>query len=124
MKIGSTIVSILLSALMFLNAIKATYTYAYYYLDREGFIEMLCVNKDKPEMQCNGKCHLKKVAESNENNDKAPEKAVHFDDLLLFLVCNSKIEFSSKYLKKKNQYHYKNLYSFHKWFSIDHPPQV
>nr|WP_255555093.1 hypothetical protein [Flavobacterium sp. NKUCC04_CG] len=34
----------------------------------------LCVNKDKPKMDCNGKCHLKKelakTAESDNNKDK------------------------------------------------------
>ena len=47
-----------------------TLTYAYYNLDTVGFIEKLCENKDKPELQCNGKCHLKKVVENNTNNDK------------------------------------------------------
>ena len=116
MKISSIIVSILLSTLMLLNAFKASYTFAYYYLDKEGFIEMLCINKDKPEMQCNGKCHLKKVAESSTNNDKAPEKAVHFDDLLLFLVHKSDIEISSKRIKDQPIYLYQNLYSFHNWY--------
>lgn len=36
--------------------------------------ENLCINKDKPEMNCNGKCHLQKqlksVEEKQDNTDK------------------------------------------------------
>jgi hypothetical protein len=28
----------------------------------------LCINRDKPEMECNGKCHLQKQLKSVENN--------------------------------------------------------
>lgn len=28
-----------------------------------------CVNKTKPELQCHGKCHLKKELEKSDNND-------------------------------------------------------
>ena len=61
-------------------------TYAYYNIDTVGFIEKLCENKDKPELQCNGKCHLKKVVENNTNNDKQPIKAVNLKDITLFVV--------------------------------------
>ena len=38
---------------------------------------VLCVNKDKPEMHCNGQCHLKQMIkketqEENSNNPKIP----------------------------------------------------
>ena len=32
----------------------------YYELNIDYIIETYCVNKDKPELQCNGKCHLAK----------------------------------------------------------------
>lgn len=124
MKVSSIVISTLLSTLMLLNTIKATFNYAYYYIDKEGFIELLCTNKDKPEMQCNGKCHLKKVAENSSNNEKAPEKAVHFDDLILFMMHKSDNEITSKGIKDQPIYLYQNLYSFHNWYNIDHPPQV
>ena len=33
---------------------------AYYELNIDYIIENYCVNTDKPELQCNGKCHLAK----------------------------------------------------------------
>ena len=34
--------------------------YIEYELNKKYIAEVLCENKDKPEMHCNGKCHLKK----------------------------------------------------------------
>ena len=34
--------------------------FAYYELNIDYITAKYCVNKDKPEMQCNGKCHLMK----------------------------------------------------------------
>ena len=62
MKTSVILFSYLLSTLILYNSLRVTFTYAYYELDPVGFIEKLCENKDKPELQCNGKCHLKKVS--------------------------------------------------------------
>ena len=40
----------------------------YYQLNIDYIIETYCVNKDKPQLQCNGKCHLSKQLQIT-NND-------------------------------------------------------
>jgi hypothetical protein len=51
---------------------------------------VLCENRDKPEMHCNGKCHLRKQLEKDQQQEKngssAKEKfeVVFIDDLLSF----------------------------------------
>ncbi|MDM1044767.1 hypothetical protein HX004_06790 [Myroides sp. 1354] len=48
------------------------YVVLYDYIKNE-----LCVNKDKPELECNGKCHLKKeMAHASDN--KAEKSKVNF----------------------------------------------
>ncbi len=37
-----------------------------YMLNKDYITEAFCVNKDKPELECNGKCHMKDVMEKNE----------------------------------------------------------
>ena len=55
-----------------------------YVSDKESITEKYCENKDKPELQCNGKCHLKKeiakkVKSNNEKNTKdSNNKTNHF----------------------------------------------
>ncbi|MEN9488966.1 MAG: hypothetical protein RL494_1231 [Bacteroidota bacterium] len=39
-----------------------------YVVNYEYISKVLCVNKDKPKLQCNGKCHLmKELAKASEN---------------------------------------------------------
>lgn len=45
-------------------------------VNQDFIAKVLCINKDKPELQCNGKCHLAnqiKQQEEKENNGTAPE---------------------------------------------------
>ncbi len=125
MKIGTYFLSILLTFLILSNSLRVSITYAYYKLDPVGFIETLCENKDKPELQCNGKCHLKKVAESQDSNEKTPESIVDFKELMLVSYPKEDIKQLKEFVLKKHAPNcYNNLYSFlntEDWF---HPPRV
>jgi hypothetical protein len=99
-------------------------TYTYYKLDPVGFIEKWCVNKDKPELKCNGKCHLKKVSEKKSNDDQAPTKAIDFKDFNLFVVSQIKYDFVGISFKNIEISPYSNLYSYSSTYQLDHPPQI
>lgn len=44
-----------------------------YQLHKERITELFCVNRDKPRLQCNGKCHLaKKLRKAESSESKAP----------------------------------------------------
>jgi len=44
-----------------------------YKINKERIAKVLCVNKDKVEMQCNGKCHLKKqLRKANNESSEQP----------------------------------------------------
>jgi hypothetical protein len=46
-----------------------------YYLNQDFVAKNLCINRDKPQLQCNGKCHLKKQLSEEERRDKeSPER--------------------------------------------------
>ena len=124
LKIAIIILSFILTATILFNSLQVSFTYAYYYLDKSDFIERLCENKDKPEMHCDGKCHLKKVAEKNTENDKEPIKGVTFKEITLFVVEQTKYEFTNSSLKKVQLTRYNNLYAYSISKTFDHPPQV
>ncbi|MCC6601467.1 MAG: hypothetical protein IT223_12465 [Crocinitomicaceae bacterium] len=43
-----------------------------YFIHKEYITETFCVNKIKPEMKCDGKCHLKKELEKEEKKNTGP----------------------------------------------------
>ena len=88
----------------------------------------LCINLDKPEMQCNGKCHLKKELAKVSNSEKDTEKN-QYASVEHSLVFFQKIKintfgFFPKRLNKKINYSYNNIYQFDYMGSIFHPPLV
>ena len=124
MKISSIILSIVLTNLILFSSFRLTITYAYYELDPVGFIEKLCENKDKPELQCNGKCHLKKVAENNTDNQQEPAKSTTLKEINLFVIDKFDYLLIRTIRKDNNNYDYKNLYVYSSIQQIDRPPEV
>ncbi len=114
-----------LSTLILFNSLRVSITYTYYKLDPVGFIEALCENKDKPEMACNGKCHLMKVSKSQDKNQKTPESIIDFKELLLYYnpIPEVVIHFDES-IKSKSIFAYKNLYSYRNLGDFFHPPQA
>ena len=43
--------------------------YVEYVLNQDYIVEFLCSNKEKPELQCNGKCYLAKQLEKQDKNN-------------------------------------------------------
>ena len=102
---------------------QVSITYAYYELDPISFIEQLCKNKDKPEMACNGKCHLKKVAESNSTDNKNAPNIIDFKELILFNENPITIIFRVDLEKCYQNYYYLDLYSYLNFSDCFRPPQ-
>ncbi|SEQ87958.1 hypothetical protein SAMN05421824_2586 [Hyunsoonleella jejuensis] len=125
MKISSHIALVLLSALILVNSIKTSLTYAYFELDPIGFIENLCENKDQPELECNGKCHLKKLAQSEDKKQRTPESIIDFKEIILYPNQETNFLFSKlAYNKKLAIVAYQNLYSFVNSYDFFHPPRA
>ena len=113
-----------LTTLILFSSLRVTMTYAYYELDPIGFIEKLCENKDKPELQCNGKCHLKKVAENSTDNQQEPAKSTTLKEINLFVINKLEYNFIKTNKSENKNFDYKNLYVFSSTNQLDRPPQV
>ena len=126
MKISTLVITSLLMVLIVFNSTRVSLTYAYYKLDPIGFVENLCENKDKPQLQCNGKCQLMKVAESQNSDQNTPESIIDFKELILYPSPNTSFQLT-QYTPIKRQYfssHYLNLYTFNNTSDCFHPPRV
>lgn len=77
---------ILLICAFSLQCFVKTGIFGYYIINKDYIISELCINKNKPEQQCRGKCHLKKQLKQQDNQEKKlPFEAKDLKELLLFL---------------------------------------
>jgi len=56
-----------LAFVVFLTSMARTVVVADFLLNEDYIAKVLCVNKDKPAMKCNGKCHLAKQLQKQDN---------------------------------------------------------
>lgn len=70
-------------------------TIAYYQINKAYITRVLCENRDKPQMHCNGKCYLaKKLKEQQDKQDKQTSDRVQNIPLLqLFATPVTSFEF-------------------------------
>lgn len=63
-----SIASILLAFVLLGNGMIQSWTWLNYQLNRAAIEKKFCENRNRPELQCHGKCHLKKQLEKQEEN--------------------------------------------------------
>lgn len=124
MKNWQILITFFLSSLILYNSLRVSFTYIYYNIDTKGFIEAFCENIDKPELECNGKCHLKKIVETDNKDNNRPIQLIDLKNSLLYNENLTTINLKPLKLKKKDSFFYKNLYNYKISFSLFHPPQV
>lgn len=97
-----------------------------YEVNTAYIIENFCENTDKPELECNGKCHLKKQIEADtEQKSETPSAPTETIPLVLAFSEIPTFEFISQNagLHSGNSLYLEGNYSNHLQ-SIFHPPQV
>ncbi len=94
--------------------------------NRAYFTEKYCVNKYKPQLDCNGKCHFKKVTqqlqeEETESKFQAPK--IQFE----YLASAKNISEEKSLTKQLNllhQFRYVQHYIFLSEYDLLDPPRV
>jgi hypothetical protein len=94
------VISIFILVVLMLTNFSRLFIYASFELNQEYIASTLCVNRDKPEINCNGKCYLSKKIKQAEEKEKKQEldglkkslqesslvKSFSSDDLISFEV--------------------------------------
>lgn len=118
-----------LLVLGFLILLKPIIPLLDYVVNYDYISKVLCENKAKPEMKCNGKCHLMKEmakaaeAEKPLQNEK---KASHheFETLFFEQLPSFEIVVSKVIVQNKVNTNYSNLYCYENTSAVFHPPTV
>ncbi|OOB82044.1 hypothetical protein BZL53_11755 [Flavobacterium columnare] len=84
----------LYTILAFLILLRPVMPVIDYVVNYNYIAEVLCVNKDKPTLECNGKCHLmKELAKVSETEKPTPDKKNNLSKRYEILFCQSIFEF-------------------------------
>ena len=107
--------------------IKPVFPLIDYAVNYKYIATVLCENKAKPELQCNGKCHLMKElakAADTENTKSSDKKSFSPIQEVLFFKEIKTVAIVSCVCSKqaKNSSSYLNLYSYLNTNSEFHPP--
>lgn len=107
--------------------LRPIYPYLEFVINKDYIAKILCINKDKPEFKCNGKCHLRNEIKKQTNEDNEPLLPFRnqiqenillwfhpfFDDYITELLNSS----SNRYSNYIKIYYYQSFYYFF------HPPE-
>jgi hypothetical protein len=97
---------------------------SFYLADTQSFVELFCVNQDKPEMECNGKCELSKLAQQNPSNEKPTYLDFLQKEVAVYYKAISKHTYKPKSFQPLISGVYQNNYQFLFAQEITHPPAV
>ena len=117
---------VIIALTMFL---KPVFPVIEYIVNYDYIAKVLCENKEKPMMHCNGKCHLMKELAKEAENEKpfAPNKKnVTQEAETLFCMFVPSFEIPNEYgiLLSKINTHYTNRYAYLNIDNVFHPPTV
>ncbi len=103
-----------------------------YLVNYDYISTVLCENKAKPELKCNGKCHLmKELAKASDieplgEKPTNSDKKIRYSQKIELLFCNevTEISFRQIYFHTKTSIgdNYANLYFHSVSCSVFHPP--
>ncbi len=125
MKIRAIIGILIVSGAILSHSLKLSVAFFHYALFNDNFTELYCENKDKPQMECHGKCQLKNQAEPESSSKHQPilNKKLHEPVILFYQENKESIKSDLNDVKTTQAVHYKKeMYRFLFLGNIFKPP--
>lgn len=74
------------SLLILLNGMSYSIIQAHFFSQQDQIAAIFCINQDKPEMKCDGKCELSKRLSEAQEKEKSPENITIKELNLVFTI--------------------------------------
>lgn len=104
------------------NARFSYFVYQYHF-NNKVFTENYCINKDKPELKCNGKCELAKVAKAAEKQEKTNKK-ISDSEIDFFIQIIPTFEITKVAIFQQSIRTTCNKHNYECLFYFDPPPKI
>jgi hypothetical protein len=117
--------AIVLSVIFAFMLVKPAIPFIEYLARKDFIIENFCINRNKKEMKCDGKCHLKEQVRkeaSQSSDDKAPFRPKKERRELTDYLIGQKLTARTILFRTLLKAMYSMDYSFQFTQSIFHPP--
>ncbi|WP_310590593.1 hypothetical protein [Dyadobacter sp. 3J3] len=103
-------------------------TIAYFNLNRDYIAKILCENRDKPKLHCNGKCYLAKILKQQQDkqNKETTERVQNLPILQLFSNQIPVFDFTDEAIPDlllRNNFRYRLQFYTSPRFGILRPPK-
>ncbi|WP_205589283.1 hypothetical protein [Mesonia aquimarina] len=96
-----------------------------YIINYDYIANVLCINKNKPCLKCNGKCYLMQQLKKQQDSE-TPSSRIQLENYPIGFIEVLELSHPSKpiIIKKSKNNQYKNLYDYLADLSFFHPPSV
>ncbi len=100
--------------------------YVEYVINQDYIAEFLCVNKDKPKLQCHGKCHLAKEIDKQRNTEDPNSLGISLENYPIGFVKIYGIKAPQSFFTNGSQPSFSNiqLYRFDYFDKAYQPPDL
>ena len=99
------------------------FVFAGFEMNKAFIAAELCINKDKPQMHCNGKCYLSKKLEQAREKQKQQDKELQKNGFQeAFIFSSTDLDFTLPLIKVENAV-IPNFHIVHNTISIFQPPR-
>lgn len=114
-----------LIAVLFSHALGVNILSGLYTVDKTVFVDLFCVNQDKPEMNCEGSCMLEKIEKQKKHDSEKPTQINITQLQFYYQVQNFELKLSNINLSDlEHHVQYQSFQSFNHLKEIFRPPTL
>lgn len=113
-----------LIAVLLIQTLSTSLIVTTFEINRDTITDLFCVNKDQPEMHCEGECFLEKqIRADRKSHENTPKTTPEFFSLIFTLSENTIL--TPALLRVKTEQHFNYLQKEYQEFppAIFHPPK-
>ena len=96
----------------------------HYVLNYKKIVNELCINRDKPELHCDGKCYLMQLIDKKQSENPTSHQAIQMEFYPIGFVELMDLKFAPLNSFKTKTFTYQDKYTYLSIEAIDKPPQV
>lgn len=114
--------AVLFCFIVVITTLKQSFFFGYYALFTEDFIATYCINKNQPELNCDGKCFLSDLIDDYDKD--VPEIPLHIQLQLVYLYNLDNLSLIVHPTASNQNFIYLDFYTYQYSSTAFRPPNV